>query len=783
MTTQQVQPPRSDDDQVRHRGGRVELTITRRSFLRRGVAAVAGLAAVGGWARDAAASTLARFGIKTPWYRRGEIVTTYGVCDMCPWRCGIIVHSVDGVVEKIDGNPLDPKSRGMLCARGQAGVSFTEDPDRLLVPLVRTGERGSGQFAEVTWGEALDEAGRRLTAIRDEHGPESVAIFAHTAGEFWFADYFAQAFGTPNAAKPSSSLCLSPREEASTLTFGFGVGGHEPVDWDDLECLTLIGSHIGEDARNTVMQDFADVSARGATVIVVDPRLSSAAAKADHWLPIRPGTDTALLLAWMNVMITEGLYDADYVEEWTTGFDRLAEHVATTTPEWAAPITDLDAGAIRATARAMAAARPRSVIMPGRHVTWYGNDTQRMRAVFMINTLLGAYGRQGGMYLNKAPYLDAYPHPPFAVAGSAGGCSAGPEGESDELPLGPTGRARADGARDTFLRGATALQELIDPMISGEPYPIKGLIVYGTNLLDSVPDPERTKRALAALDFVLVIDVLPQEHVAWADVVLPEATYLERYDDLSTMAHKTPFITLREPAAAPPGDTRPGWWIARELGLRVGLDSFFRWETIEEWLDRRLISVSSSLEKMRAGGGVIVQPGAPYLEDHDESPFPTASGKIELYSNTLAAAGLDPMPVFEEIEQPGPGWYRLLYGRHPVHTFGKTQNTPMVHAIYPENELWLNAAEAAASGVSHGDRVWLENQDGARSGPIPVRATQRIRSDAVFVVHGFGRNAPGLTRANGRGASDTKLQTRYRLDPISGGAGMRVNFVRIVKEG
>ena len=189
---------------------------------------------------------------------------------------------------------------------------------------------------------------------------------------------------------------------------------------------------------------------------------------------------------------------------------------------------------------------PQSAIMPGRHVTWYGNDTQRMRAVYMINALMGAYGREGGIYFNKSPYIEAYPHPPFAVAGSSGGCSAEPGAESDVLPVGPSGKARADGARDSFMRGATAMQELIPPMITGEPYPIKGLIVYGVNLLNSLPDTERTIEALKALDFVLVIDVLPQEHVAWADVVLPEATSLERYDDLWTLAHKTPYIALRE---------------------------------------------------------------------------------------------------------------------------------------------------------------------------------------------------------------------------------------------
>ena len=758
---------------------RVDLQITRRSFVK-ATAAAAGAASL---MPVAAAASVAGSDPNTPWYREGAIETTYNYCDICPWRCGVVVNTVNGVVRKIDGNPLDPKSRGMLCARGQGGVSFLEDPDRLQAPMMRTGARGEGTFQEVSWEEALDFIASKMLEIKERSGPESMAIFGHTSGEFWFTDLFAQAWGTPNAAKPSSALCLSPRDEAAQLTYGSAVGGHEPVDWDELQCLTLIGSHIGEDTRNTVMQDFATMWSKGGKVIVVDPRFSSVAAKADYWLPIKPGTDTALLLAWINVLITEDRYDADYVAEWTVGFDQLADHVQPFTPEWAAGITDLPADRIRETARVMSEYRPQSVIMPGRHVTWYGNDSQRMRANYLVNALLGAYGRHGGMYFNKTPYLETHPHPPFAVAGSSGGCSAGAEEVTDELPLGPTGKARADGARDTFWRGATALQELIDPMITGDPYPIEGLIVYGTNLLNSVPNKPRTIEALKALDLVVAIDVLPMEHVAWADVVLPESTYLERYDSLWAVAHKTPYIAMREPAIPPMHDTKPAWWMAKELGTRVGLESYFAWEDIEDYLNTELRSVGSSLDEMRADGGIIVQNGKPYFEDFgDESPFQTPSEKIELYSQQMADRGLDPMPVYEPTPEPPQGFYRLLYGRTPVHTFAKTQNTPVLNELYPENELWLNEDAADAEGVANGQEVWLENQDGARSGPIRVKATQRIRDDAVFMPHGFGHNAPGLSRVNGVGASDTELQTRYALDPISGGAGMRVNFVRILTE-
>jgi thiosulfate reductase/polysulfide reductase chain A len=260
-----------------------------------------------------------------------------------------------------------------------------------------------------------------MLAIKDQYGPESVAFFGHTSGDFWFTDYLSQAWGSPNSAKPSVSMCTSPREEAALITYGQTIGNHEPVDWDNTRCVVLIGTHIGEDARNTLMQDLANARAHGAKLVVVDPRYSSAAMKADYWLPIKPGTDTALLLAWTNVLITEKLYDAEFIQKWTVGFDQLAEHVKAFTPEWAAPITDLPADKIRGSGREMGRQRPQSVIVPGRHVIWYGNDTQRMRAVYIVNALLGALGRPGGLYFNKAPFIDAIQHPPFAAASGAGG--------------------------------------------------------------------------------------------------------------------------------------------------------------------------------------------------------------------------------------------------------------------------------------------------------------------------------------------------------------------------
>ena len=251
-------------------------------------------------------------------------------------------------VAKIDGNPQDPKSRGTLCARGQAGVSFLYDPDRLKQPMIRTGERGSGDDAKrhldggarLRRRQAEQDQGRLRAGIGRLLRPHLGRLLVHRLP--------AAGLGLAQCCQALHVALHQPREEAALITIGRSIGNHEPVDWDQARCIVLIGTHIGEDARNTMMADLANARARGAKVVVVDPRYSSAGMKADHWLPIKPGTDTALLLAWMNVLITEGLYDKAYVDKYTVGFDKLAAHVKTMTPEWAAPITDLSADQIRA---------------------------------------------------------------------------------------------------------------------------------------------------------------------------------------------------------------------------------------------------------------------------------------------------------------------------------------------------------------------------------------------------------------------------------------------------
>lgn len=382
------------------------MRLERRSFLKLSAAAVGAVSVGGG------ATLVSRAKAAPAWYTK-EVKQVFSICENCFWRCGIKASVVGNRVYKVDGYKENPKSRGMLCPRGQGAPAQTYDPDRLKKPLIRIegSERGAGKYREATWEEALDYIAQKMLALKEQYGPESIAFFGHGTGDSWFVDFLPAAWGSPNAAKPSVSLCTAPREVAAQYTFGRAIGGHEPIDWPNTRYIVLIGHHIGEDTHNTQLQEFSEARKNGAKLVVVDPRFSTAAAKADRWLPIKPGTDTALLLAWMHVLITENLYDKAYVQKYTVGFEQLAAHVKPYTPEWAEKETEIPAQVIREVAREMARLKPKAVLPPTRHTVWYGNDTQRMRALYILNALLGNYGREGGFYIAMPPYLEKYPTP------------------------------------------------------------------------------------------------------------------------------------------------------------------------------------------------------------------------------------------------------------------------------------------------------------------------------------------------------------------------------------
>ncbi|RME26073.1 MAG: nitrate reductase [Deltaproteobacteria bacterium] len=684
-------------------------------------------------------------------------------CELCFWKCGIQAHVKDGRLTKIEGNPHHPLSRGHLCPRGTGGAGLLYDPDRLRQPLIRTGTRGAEEFKPVSWEDALDEVADKLTRIREQYGPEALALFSHGYGASWFKTLM-HAYGTPNLTHPSYAQCRGSRQTAFELTFGAGVGSPEATDIEHARVLTLIGSHLGENMHNTQVQDFARAIERGADLVVVDPRFSVAASKARYWLPIRPGTDIALLLAWMHVIVEEKLYDRDYIEQYAVGFDELKAHLADKTPQWAYAATSIDPDTIVETARFIAGGRPASLVHPGRRTSWTGDDTQRGRAIAILNALLGSWGRRGGI-LRPASYpLAKVPIPPFEHHETRPPADM-PKGVIYPFASSPL----SHGIRDASIPGTAD-------------YDIKAWMLYGTNLLQSLPQQDRTIEALQNLEFIVAIDVLPTDTVGWADVVLPEATYLERYDDLHAPAWHDPYVAIRQPVVDPMYDSKPGWWIAKELAKRMGYGQYFPFEDIEEYLAERAERSGIDLMELSKKGAITASEPTPVtFEEGVEPSFPTPSGRIELYSQQMADAGLPPLPDYTPPEEPAADQFHLLFGRAPTLSFARTANNRLLGEILDDNPVWIHTRRAAELGLKDGDKVDLINQDGVREGPATVNVTERIRPDCVYIVHGFGQKAKGLHFARNRGISDTRLITKTRIDPVMGGTGLNVNFVRIEK--
>ncbi len=697
-----------------------------------------------------------------------EDLTPYPTyCEVCFWKCaGWTYVDKNGRIRKIIGNKNDPHSNGRFCPRGTGGVGMYYDEDRLKTPLIREKAKdGSEYFREASWDEALDLVAEKMKGVKEKYGPEAFGLFNH-GNPGTHVEHLMRAYGSESNAEPAFANCRGPRSSAYFSTFGAYIGSPENTDIRDTECLVLIGSHLGENMHNSQVQEMSAAIDHGATIITVDPRFSTAASHSSYWLPIKPATDIALLMSWIHVLIYEEIYNKDFVEQYTFGFEQLKEHVKNMTPEWAYGITDIEPSTIRKTAREMAAAAPAVVIHPGRHVVWYGDDTQRERAMAILTALLGAWGKRGSLYLAESVSIPHYPQPEY------------PEPEW-------TWKDLHEGKYPLATMGITTqLLKASIPRYNFK-HQVKAWFVAGTNLPLSMPDKKLFKEAADSVEFIAVMDTMPMEITGYADVVFPEATYLERYDFIRSAQNRVPNIALRMPAAKPKYDSKPGWWITKQIGERLGLHDYFNYEDFSEVIDWQLKQLGTSLEEMKKIGVKTFprKSGPLYLADGEDFKFNTNTGKVELYSVDFADEGFDPMPVYTKHPEPPQNFYRLIYGRAPMHTFSRTSNNPNLSDLMGENSVWVNPKVADLWGLKKGQKVWLKNQDDAvTSFPVAVRVTERIRWDSVYMVHGFGHSDKKLSRAFGKGASDTEMITNVAVDPIMGGTGMRGNFITFLTE-
>ena len=679
----------------------------------------------------------------------------YTLCEQCVWRCGLRAKVREDKLVKLDGNPFHPHSNGMLCPRGQGGIATTYDPDRLLTPLIRKGKRGEGIWQSVSWNDALDYVAQRMLEIKDKYGAEAMVFSTtHNLLQPVFENLM-KAYGSPNYGT-QRSLCFNAMIIANLMTFGLEEPGR---DYSAAQYIIYTGRNMLDAISNSESQALVAAMARGAKVIVLDPRFTKTAAKATEWLPIKPGTDLAFHLALLQEIIYNDLYDKQFVDEYTVGFDEVKAAVRDYTPEWASALTEIPAGTIRRIANEFALASPHAFAHPNWRTSNFLNSFQTERAIGVLNGIMGNWGQPGGLQPvagEEGAGLGAPAHPPYPRITAL----------------------RLDGVPWKYSLVPLKIgvfQEIRDNILTGQPYQAHGWFIYRQNPINALPERQKTFEAFNKMDFIVTTDINVNDTAWFSDVVLPEATYLERYDPLTIVGDK---VFIRQPAVAPLGDSKSGLWIFKELGTRLGLGDYFDYKDDEDYLRQQLQPLNVSLEEVKQQGYYVMPAAEPPTDAEATLSWSTPSGKIELASETLRNSGFSPVPVWEEPPLVPEGQFYLLTGKVAQHTQFATQNNKLLHERVPDNPLWINTQSAAARSIADGDEIWVESAAGKVK--TTAHVTEFIRPDCVYMTPGFGHVSKALRTAYASGTSDSDLHLTF-TDRVSGSQALSQTTVIVTK--
>ncbi len=673
-------------------------------------------------------------------------------CAMCINNCGVIARVRDGVITKLDPNPHFIKSRAMLCARGNAGIKAVYDPDRLKYPLIRVGERGEGKWRRASWDEALDLVAKNMLEIGEKYSRAGM-MFASTKGfqEGYFTR-LAECYGSPNTLR-HPTLCLA------SLIQGFGAtfGTTPTPDVLNSDYIIMSGANRAEGIVTPDTIDLIRGEGGRRKIVYLDPRFTRTAAKADEWYPVKPGGDFAFILAMTHVIVGEELYDKAFVEEKTVGFDKLIPHVQQYSPEWAEPECDIPAADIRRIAREFAAAAPKAVYYPGRRSSFFENDTQMRRAMAILNAIVGNWDVKGGMVPNSSVKLkkNDYLAPWY-----------------DDVP------ERLDKGAVSYLSNSDGSWKFFrDRVIEAKPYPVKGMMVYKQNPVSSVPNRSKTLKMMDQMDFICTIDICMSDTAWYSDVVLPEATYLERRDPAKSTGGILPVVTRREQVVEAMFESKPNLWIMQQIARRLGDEVYESFDFTIEQYDAHQLKGRDDIKEALETRGVYYPSTQPTYGKSVGKKFKTKTGKIEIYSEKYEKKGIDPLPVYTAQEQAPKGKYRLVIGRNAYLTQNTTNNNALLNELIPENSLWLNRTEAVRMGLSDGQMVRVRSSVGEEK--LRVEVTEKIRPDTVFMHNGFGILSQIQSNVYGKGGSNTNLM-EDRACPISGNFAMHHTFVEIL---
>lgn len=800
----------------------MEIEISRRRFLQGSVAltivgASSGALAVGGSS-----------GNKTESQEKGErSVAT--LCEMCVNKCAAIARVKDGKVIKLDPNPLFPKSRNMLCARGNAGIKALYDEDRLKYPLIRAGERGDGKFKRVTWDEAYTYIQEKLVKIMDEEQDNRSAIgfcAGEGMGEHHFKE-FNKVFGSSNWLN-HSSVCLQSTVSGYTLT----IGTYGNPDLANAKYVIMAGANRAEAIVTPDTMDlFKRTLGRGCQLVVIDPRYSHTAHKADLWLPIKAGTDLAFVLALTHVVLSEEIYNKKFVEEKFNGFEEYKAHILQQnyTPEWAEPITGISASDIRKVARDFMACAPQAIYYPGRRTTWAKNDFQLRRAMAIFTALGGGVDVKGGICYGKTLPIDEHSIP---------------------APMYANAKSRIEQNKAAIVGGTGSWVAWRDMVAAKEtPYPIRGMFIYKQNPMHCVPNTAKTAQMFKNMDLVVTIDTMPSDTAIMSDVILPECTYLERTDPVKSFGGIEPAIAQRNKVIEPLYETKPVLQILRELTAKLSRplfeNSLKHDEDLQEMIEEKASELASShpnkgeeeLKKLaieevfedEMEGWDISQGYAHSEEEMNEhavakyagayemllkhgvfypgineqfkqvsaneyvyypeskkaysmrnGQFNTPSKKVECVIPSLASKGIDTMPTWREeyLPKTPAGQFRFVTGRHAQFTQSSTANNALLLDTMSENFIWINKRVAKERGIKFGDLLEVSSKAGKTR--IKAYPTEKIAPDTVFFVHGFGVQSKAMSRAYQNGGHDSMIIEEH-IEPVFGAAAAHETLVEIRK--
>lgn len=633
--------------------------------------------------------------------------TIKSTCRLCYNGCGVLIRVRDGRAVEISGDPDHPVSRGMLCPRGRKGLEVQEHPDRLRQPLKRRGDRGAGQWEPIGWDEALETTIRELTRVAERLGPQAVAFMR--GGSKGTSDdmltRLAHIFGSPNVS-PTSSICYAPCALASKHTYGFWA-------YPDMEHPPRCVVQWGFNPRIThppLQREMAAALDAGAELVVIDPYRTGTGA--DLQLRPKPGSDAALALAMAHVIVDEGLYDREFVQRWTVGFNRLRAHLGLYTPERVESETWVPAQDIRRAARLYATVRP-GCILWGNALESGPDNYQACRAICILRALTGNVGAAGGDVLwseagelrRRSPLLTRPDLLPPEMAARRLG--------TDLLP-------------DFAYAPHTAVAEAI---LTDTPYPVRGVYLQGGNLLCTSADSAFMAQALSRLDFLAVTDQFMTPTAALADIVLPASTYLE-YDSVEQPWH-WPAATAQQ-QAVDPGQTRSEARICNDLAQRIGSGEH-AFESMDEFLDLYLEPSGMSFDEFRSRG-VLYGPARPLA--HETEGFPTPSGKIELYSETLEQWGFDPLPTYRGNTPQSDEYPLILTSRKPAlfyHSCG--HNVASLRRGCPTPSVRLHPDTASSLGLNEGDMARICTNRGSIRQQVHI--DPRLDPRVAMAEHGW----------------------------------------------